>query len=122
MELLKRSGVQVAGKRAVVIGRSNIVGIPISLLLLNANATVTVCHSRTANIAEVCREADILVAAIGQAEFVKKEWVKEGAVIIDVGINSVPDDTKKSGYEKAFLNSGHQRISLSGHSCSNFAK
>lgn len=100
MELLKRSGVEVAGKRAVVLGRSNIVGIPISLLLLNANATVTVCHSRTDNIEEVCRQADILIAAIGKPEYVKKEWIKEGAVIIDVGINSVPDDTKKTGYEK----------------------
>ena len=98
MELLKRSGVEVAGKRAVVLGRSNIVGIPISLLLLNANATVTVCHSRTDNVEEICRQADILIAAIGKPEYVKKEWIKEGAVIIDVGINSVSDDTKKSGY------------------------
>lgn len=98
MELLKRSGVEVAGKRAVVLGRSNIVGIPISLLLINANATVTVCHSRTHNVEEICRQADILVAAIGKAEYVKKDWVKEGAVIIDVGINSVPDSTKKAGY------------------------
>jgi 5,10-methylene-tetrahydrofolate dehydrogenase/methenyl tetrahydrofolate cyclohydrolase len=98
MELLKRSGVDVAGKKAVVLGRSNIVGIPISLLLLNANATVTVCHSRTKNVEEICRDADILVAAIGQPEYVKKDWVKEGAVIIDVGINSVPDATKKTGY------------------------
>jgi methylenetetrahydrofolate dehydrogenase (NADP+)/methenyltetrahydrofolate cyclohydrolase/formyltetrahydrofolate synthetase len=97
MELLKRSGVEVAGKRAVVLGRSNIVGIPISYLLLNANATVTICHSRTKDVDEICRQADILVAAIGQPEYVKKEWVKPGAVIIDVGINSVPDSTKKSG-------------------------
>lgn len=98
MEILKRYNIDVSGKRAVVIGRSNIVGIPISLLLLNENATVTVCHSRTENIESICREADILVAAIGRASYVKKDWVKPGAIIIDVGINTIKDETRKSGY------------------------
>lgn len=98
IELLKKTDVQISGKRAVVIGRSNIVGIPLALLLLNEDATVTVCHSKTLNIEEICKEADILVAAIGKPEFVKKDWIKPGAVIIDVGINSVVDSTKKSGY------------------------
>lgn len=87
MELLGRSGINPAGKRAVVIGRSNIVGKPMALLLLNADATVTVCHSKTANLKEECLRADILVAAIGKAKFVKADMVKEGAVVIDVGMN-----------------------------------
>lgn len=87
MELLRRSGVNPAGKRAVVIGRSNIVGKPMALLLLNADATVTVCHSKTANLKEECLRADILVAAIGKAKFVKADMVKEGAIVIDVGMN-----------------------------------
>ncbi|MBQ2713205.1 MAG: bifunctional methylenetetrahydrofolate dehydrogenase/methenyltetrahydrofolate cyclohydrolase FolD [Clostridia bacterium] len=87
MELIAESGVSVSGKRAVVIGRSNIVGKPMAMLLLNANATVTVCHSRTQNIAEVTREADILVAAVGRPNFVTADMVKPGAVVIDVGIN-----------------------------------
>lgn len=87
MELLRRSGVNPAGKRAVVIGRSNIVGKPMALLLLNADATVTVCHSKTANLKEECLRADILVAAIGKAKFVKTDMVKEGAIVIDVGMN-----------------------------------
>jgi len=98
IELLVRSGVSLEGKEAVIVGRSNIVGVPMIHLLLEKNATVTVCHSRTANVADKCRSADILVVAIGQAEFVKGDWVKEGAVVIDVGINSIPDDSKKSGY------------------------
>lgn len=89
MELLRRSGVETCGKRAVVIGRSNIVGRPMALLLLNADATVTVCHSRTRDLAGICRQADILVAAIGKPRFVTAEMVKEGAVVIDVGINRV---------------------------------
>ena len=91
MRMLEAAGVDPAGKRAVVIGRSNIVGLPIAKLLLNANATVTICHSRTQNIAEITREADILVAAIGKPRFVGAEMVREGAVVIDVGINSTED-------------------------------
>lgn len=89
MELIASTGVDIAGKRAVVIGRSNTVGKPMAMLLLNANATVTVCHSKTQNLAEVCREADILVAAIGRPRFVTADMVKPGAVVIDVGINRV---------------------------------
>jgi methylenetetrahydrofolate dehydrogenase (NADP+) / methenyltetrahydrofolate cyclohydrolase len=90
IELLDRIGTKIEGANAVVLGRSNIVGLPVSLLLLGRNATVTVCHSRTKDIAAVVRQADILVAAIGKAKFVKAEWVKPGAVVIDVGVNSVP--------------------------------
>lgn len=89
MELLHRYGVELRGKRAVVIGRSNIVGRPMALLLLNADATVTISHSRTVNLAEECARADILVAAIGKPNFVTADMVKEGAVVVDVGINRV---------------------------------
>lgn len=89
MELLRRYQVETRGKRAVIIGRSNIVGRPMALLLLNADATVTVCHSRTVNLAEECARADILVAAIGKPNFITADMVKEGAVVIDVGINRV---------------------------------
>jgi 5,10-methylene-tetrahydrofolate dehydrogenase/methenyl tetrahydrofolate cyclohydrolase len=126
LELLRRSGVALEGKRAVVLGRSNIVGIPAALLLLAENATVTVCHSRTANLPDVVREvrrgrarapsvararraltaaaaratrqADVLIAAIGKPAFVKGDWLKDGAVVIDVGINSVPDAGAPRGY------------------------
>lgn len=87
MELLHRAGVSVQGKRCVVIGRSNIVGKPMAMLLLHENGTVTVCHSRTENLAAVCREADILVAAVGRAKFVTADMVKPGAAVIDVGMN-----------------------------------
>ena len=87
MELLSRSGIDVTGKECVVIGRSNIVGKPQAMLLLHANGTVTVCHSRTKSLAEICARADILVSAIGKAKFVTPDMVKEGAVVIDVGIN-----------------------------------
>ncbi|MBQ1555496.1 MAG: bifunctional methylenetetrahydrofolate dehydrogenase/methenyltetrahydrofolate cyclohydrolase FolD [Clostridia bacterium] len=87
MELIKESGVEVAGKECVVIGRSNIVGKPMAMLLLHQNGTVTICHSKTANLAEVTRRADILVAAVGKAKFVTGDMVKEGAVVIDVGMN-----------------------------------
>ena len=87
MEMLSRSGVSVAGKRAVVVGRSNIVGRPMALLLLNADATVTVCHSKTEDLSEECRRADILVAAIGKPKFITADMVKEGAVVIDVGMD-----------------------------------
>ena len=87
MELLKRSGIDVNGKDCVVIGRSNIVGKPQAMLLLHENATVTICHSRTKDLKEVCSRADILVSAVGRAGFVTADMVKEGAVVIDVGIN-----------------------------------
>lgn len=87
MELIRESGIDPAGKECVVIGRSNIVGKPQAMLLLHANGTVTICHSRTKNLAEITSRADILVAAIGRAKFVKPEYVKEGAVVIDVGMN-----------------------------------
>jgi 5,10-methylene-tetrahydrofolate dehydrogenase/methenyl tetrahydrofolate cyclohydrolase len=98
MVLLERTGVKLEGSRAVVLGRSNIVGLPVSLLLLHANATVTVCHSRTRDLPSVTREADVLVVAVGRPEMVRGDWVKPGAVVIDVGINQVPDPTRKSGY------------------------
>ena len=91
MELLRRNGVAIAGRRAVVVGRSDIVGKPMALLLMHADATVTVCHSRTEDLPAVCREADILVAAIGRAGLVRAEHVKPGAVVIDVGMNRVAD-------------------------------
>jgi methylenetetrahydrofolate dehydrogenase (NADP+)/methenyltetrahydrofolate cyclohydrolase len=91
MEILKRSGIAVAGQEAVVIGRSDIVGKPVAMLLLNQNATVTVCHSKTRGLPEVCRRADILVAAIGRAGMVTRDYVKPGSTVIDVGINRVTD-------------------------------
>ena len=93
MALLQRSGIDVAGKECVVVGRSNIVGKPQAMLLLHANGTVTICHSRTKNLAAVCRRADILVAAIGKADFFTADMVKEGAVVIDVGMNRRADGT-----------------------------
>jgi 5,10-methylene-tetrahydrofolate dehydrogenase/methenyl tetrahydrofolate cyclohydrolase len=96
--LLKEMGVEISGANAVVLGRSNIVGMPAALLLVKENATVTVCHSRTKDIADVVRQADILIAAIGRTEMVQGDWIKPGAAVIDVGMNSKPDDTKKKGY------------------------
>jgi methylenetetrahydrofolate dehydrogenase (NADP+) / methenyltetrahydrofolate cyclohydrolase len=96
--LLERSGVPIAGATAVVLGRSNIVGIPVAALLNNRDATVTICHSRTPNIAEVVRRADILVAAIGKPEYVRGDWIKPGAAVVDVGINHVDDPSAKRGY------------------------
>ena len=87
MKLLEKAGIELSGKNAVVLGRSETVGKPMAMLLLNANATVTVCHSKTKNIADICRNADILVSAVGKAKFVTADMVKEGAVIIDVGMN-----------------------------------
>ena len=95
--LLEESGVQLKGKNAVVLGRSDIVGSPVSALLRNADATVTVCHSRTQNLEDHIKQADVLVAAIGKPNFVKGEWLKPGAVVIDVGTNYIPDESKKSG-------------------------
>jgi len=94
MEMLRRRDIAVAGKNAVVVGRSDIVGKPMAMLLLNASATVTICHSKTADLAAVTRGADILVAAIGRAGFVTEDMVKPGAVIVDVGINRVTDERK----------------------------
>ncbi len=91
MEILKRSNIPVAGREAVVVGRSDIVGKPAAMLLLNANATVTVCHSKTHDLPAVCRRADILVAAIGRAGMITREYVKPGATVIDVGMNTVTD-------------------------------
>lgn len=90
IELLDRIGAKISGSRAVVLGRSNIVGLPVSLLLLGRDATVTICHSRTKDLASVVRQADILVAAIGKAKFVTADMVKPGAYVIDVGVNSIP--------------------------------
>ncbi len=98
LELLDRSGIEIEGREAVVLGRSNIVGLPVSMLLLHRNATVTICHSRTRDLPEVTRRADILVAAVGRPEMVKGEWVKPGAVVIDVGTNRVDDPSRKRGY------------------------
>ena len=97
MVLLKETGIELQGKNAVVIGRSDIVGSPVSLLLKNADATVTICHSKTQNLKDVVKGADVVVAAIGQPGFVKGDWLKEGAVVIDVGTNYIPDSSKKSG-------------------------
>jgi methylenetetrahydrofolate dehydrogenase (NADP+) / methenyltetrahydrofolate cyclohydrolase len=91
MELLAEAGTEVQGADAVIVGRSILVGRPLSALLLNANATVTVCHSRTQDLAQTCRRADILVAAVGRPEFVQGDWVKPGATVIDVGINRTDD-------------------------------
>lgn len=100
MKLLEVSGIQTSGAEAVVIGRSMIVGKPMALLLVSkvANATVTIAHSRSKDLPGICRRADILIAAVGRPEMVKADWVKPGAVVIDVGINRVADATKKSGF------------------------
>lgn len=91
IQLLKRSGVEIAGKECVVIGRSNIVGKPMALLLLRENGTVTIAHSRTKNLTKICKRADILVVAVGKPKMITKEYVKEGAVVIDVGIHRMED-------------------------------
>lgn len=102
MELLRRYDIDPSGKEVVILGRSNIVGKPMGAMLIQkaagANATVTTAHSRTADLPNVCRRADILIAAIGQPEFVKADWIKDGAVVIDVGMNRVDDATKERGY------------------------
>lgn len=100
VELIKRAGIEISGKRVVIIGRSNIVGKPLANLLMQkgVDATVTVCHSRTKNMPDITRQADILIAALGRAEFVTAEMVKEGAAVIDVGINRVEDSTRERGY------------------------
>nr|MDA3847491.1 bifunctional methylenetetrahydrofolate dehydrogenase/methenyltetrahydrofolate cyclohydrolase FolD [Vallitaleaceae bacterium] len=93
MVLLERTGIDISGKKCVIIGRSNIVGKPIGMLLTRANGTVTMCHSRTKDLQGECRQADILIAAIGKEKFITKDFIKEGAVIIDVGINRLADGT-----------------------------
>ncbi|MBQ5752382.1 MAG: bifunctional methylenetetrahydrofolate dehydrogenase/methenyltetrahydrofolate cyclohydrolase FolD [Bacteroidaceae bacterium] len=102
MELLRRYNIDTKGKKCVILGRSNIVGKPMANLMMQksipGDATVTVCHSHTQNIAEECRQADIIIAALGQPHFLKAEMVKEGAVVIDVGTTRVPDATRKSGF------------------------
>jgi len=102
MELLKRFEIETAGKNCVVVGRSNIVGKPLALLLIqntpHADATVTICHSKTQNLKEVCAQADVLLVAIGKPEFITAEYVKQGAVVIDVGIHRVEDKTAEKGY------------------------
>jgi methylenetetrahydrofolate dehydrogenase (NADP+)/methenyltetrahydrofolate cyclohydrolase len=100
IEILKRSGIAIGGKRAVVVGRSDLVGKPVAMLLLHENATVTICHSKTQNLAEVTRQADILVAAIGRAGFITPEMVKPGATIIDVGINRI---NSREEFDRFFL-------------------
>lgn len=94
IELIKSANIDIEGKRAVVVGRSNIVGKPVAQLLLNENATVTICHSKTKDLKEICREADILVSAMGKPDFITKEYIKEGAVVIDVGTTMVDGKIK----------------------------
>lgn len=96
--LLEHSGAKLEGANAVVLGRSNIVGMPVSLLLVDANSTVTICHSRTKDIPGIIRNADILVAAVGIPEYVRGDWIKPSAIVIDVGVNRLEDDSRKSGY------------------------
>jgi methylenetetrahydrofolate dehydrogenase (NADP+)/methenyltetrahydrofolate cyclohydrolase len=113
MEMLRRSSIPVAGQEAVVVGRSDIVGKPMAMLLMNANATVTVCHSKTRDLPEVCRRADILVAAIGRAGMITRDFVRPGATVIDVGMNKITDRTEFERYfkgnekrEQAFAKNG----------------
>jgi methylenetetrahydrofolate dehydrogenase (NADP+)/methenyltetrahydrofolate cyclohydrolase len=108
IELLDREKIQVAGRQAVVIGRSDIVGKPMALLLLHRDATVTICHSRTPNLADVCRRADILIAAVGRAGLVTKDFVKPGAAVIDVGMNTVTD----AAVAESLFTEGHPRLAL----------
>lgn len=98
MYLIEYTGVPIRGANAVVLGRSNIVGMPAALLLVKRDATVTICHSRSKDLPSICRQADILVAAVGKAEMVRGDWIKPGAVVIDVGTNAVDDPTSKKGY------------------------
>jgi 5,10-methylene-tetrahydrofolate dehydrogenase/methenyl tetrahydrofolate cyclohydrolase len=98
IELLDRSGIGIEGRHAVVLGRSNIVGLPVAMLLLHRNATLTVCHSRTEDLPGIVRQADILVAAVGRPEMVRGDWLKPGVAVIDVGINAVDDENSPRGY------------------------
>jgi len=117
IEILKRSGIAIAGQEAVVVGRSDIVGKPTAMLLINGDATVTVCHSKTRDLAAVCRRADILVAAIGRAGMITREYVRPGAVVIDVGMNKITDPAEfdrffrgNSKREQAFAKNGSTLI------------
>jgi len=96
MVMLKKSGIELTGKEVVVVGRSNIVGKPVAFMCLQQNATVTLCHSQTRNLPDKVRMADVLIAAVGKPEMIKGEWIKEGAVVVDVGVNRV-DDKKLVG-------------------------
>jgi len=98
LELLKRENIQIRGKHAVIVGNSNIVGLPMALILLKEMATVSVCHIETVNISEHLKQADIVISACGQPQMIKKEWLKKGVIIIDVGINTIPDENSKKGY------------------------
>lgn len=98
MELFKYYNIDLEGKHIVMIGKSNIVGLPLSLMLLNAEATVTVCHIKTKNIKEITRKADILISACGQPQMIKSDWIKDNVNIIDIGISPIKDETKKKGY------------------------
>lgn len=111
MELLRRSNIPIEGQHAVVVGRSNIVGKPMSMLLLNENATVTICHSKTRNLRELTREADILVVAIGRPGFITAEYVKAGATVIDVGVNRVTDPDE---FNRIFANDPERMRSFAG--------
>jgi methylenetetrahydrofolate dehydrogenase (NADP+)/methenyltetrahydrofolate cyclohydrolase len=108
IELLQREGIQIAGRHAVVIGRSDIVGKPMAMLLLHRDATVTICHSKTPNLAEICRLADILVAAVGRPGLVTREFVKPGATVVDVGVNRVTD----LAVALRLFPAGHRRLAL----------
>jgi methylenetetrahydrofolate dehydrogenase (NADP+)/methenyltetrahydrofolate cyclohydrolase len=108
IELLEREGITIAGRHAVVVGRSDIVGKPMAMLLLHRDATVTICHSRTPDLAGICRQADILVAAVGRPGLVRREFVKPGATVIDVGMNNVTDPQVAAGLYPA----GHKRLEL----------
>jgi methylenetetrahydrofolate dehydrogenase (NADP+)/methenyltetrahydrofolate cyclohydrolase len=108
IELLEREKIQIAGRHAVVIGRSDIVGKPMAMLLLHRDATVTICHSKTPNLAEVCRQGDILVAAVGKAGLVRNDFVKPGAVVIDVAINRVTDRAVAA----SLYPEGHKRLAI----------
>ena len=109
IEILKRSGIPIAGQHAVVVGRSDLVGKPAAMLLLHQNATVTICHSKTRNLGEVTRQADILVAAIGRAGFITPEMVKPGATLIDVGINRI---TKRADFDRFFAGNSKREASF----------
>lgn len=98
LQILDYYEIPIAGKHCVIVGRSNIVGMPLSLLLLHRNATVTICHSRTKDLPEQVKRADIVFAACGKTQMIKKDWVKKDAVVVDIGINAVDDSSKKSGY------------------------
>jgi len=108
IELLVRNGIQIAGRHAVVIGRSDIVGKPMAMLLLHRDATVTICHSKTPNLEEICRQADILVAAVGRPGLVTRDFVKPGATVIDVGVNRVTD----AAMAARLFPAGHRRLAL----------